>query len=124
MVEFLVRRAFISAVTLLLISVIVFTGVRMIPGDPARVLGGTDADAAGLERFHLVGEEELETRMGRLVTWHLRRPPKPGTYSSQLDIWLAPSMQWYPVQIRNTEANGALTTQTVTQIRVNDATGK
>ena len=42
MVEFLVRRAFVSAVTLLLITVIVFTGVRMIPGDPARVLGGTD----------------------------------------------------------------------------------
>jgi peptide/nickel transport system permease protein len=50
-VEFLVRRAFISAVTLLLITVIVFTGVRMIPGDPARVLGGTDADAAGLEEI-------------------------------------------------------------------------
>ena len=51
MIEFLVRRAFISAVTLLLITVIVFTGVRMIPGDPARVLGGTEADAAGLEEI-------------------------------------------------------------------------
>ena len=51
MVEFLVRRALISAVTLVLISVIVFTGVRMIPGDPARVLAGTDADAAGLEEL-------------------------------------------------------------------------
>src|SRR3989454_8268969 len=28
---------------------IVFTGVRMIPGDPARVIAGTDADAAGIE---------------------------------------------------------------------------
>src|SRR5919108_5213756 len=51
MIEFLVRRAFISAVTLLLISLIVFTGVRMIPGDPARVLAGTDADAAGIEEI-------------------------------------------------------------------------
>ena len=51
MIEFLVRRAFISAVTLFLISLIVFTGVRMIPGDPARVLAGTDADAAGLEEI-------------------------------------------------------------------------
>ena len=51
MFEFLVRRAFISAVTLVLISLIVFTGVRMIPGDPARVLAGTDADAAGLEEI-------------------------------------------------------------------------
>jgi peptide/nickel transport system permease protein len=51
MVEFLVRRAFISAVTLVLISLIVFAGVRAIPGDPARVLAGAEADAAGLEEI-------------------------------------------------------------------------
>src|SRR5258705_13822482 len=49
MFEFLVQRAAISVVTLFLISMVVFTGVRMIPGDPARVLAGTDADAAGIE---------------------------------------------------------------------------
>jgi peptide/nickel transport system permease protein len=47
--EFLVQRAAISVVTLFVISVIVFTGVRMIPGDPARVMAGSEADAAGLE---------------------------------------------------------------------------
>src|SRR5215475_535684 len=51
MLHFLVRRAFISVVTLIVISLIVFTGVRMIPGDPARVMGGTDADPAGLEEI-------------------------------------------------------------------------
>jgi peptide/nickel transport system permease protein len=51
MTDFLVRRALISALTLLLISLIVFAGVRMIPGDPARVLAGTDADAAGLQEI-------------------------------------------------------------------------
>jgi peptide/nickel transport system permease protein len=50
-IEFLVRRAFVSAVTLLIISLIVFTGVRMIPGDPARVLAGTEADEAGIEEI-------------------------------------------------------------------------
>jgi peptide/nickel transport system permease protein len=50
-IEFIVRRAFVSVITLLLISLIVFTGVRMIPGDPARVLAGTDADAAGLDEI-------------------------------------------------------------------------
>ena len=49
MVDFLVQRAAISVVTLLVISMIVFTGVRMMPGDPARVMAGTDADAAGIE---------------------------------------------------------------------------
>jgi peptide/nickel transport system permease protein len=51
LIEFLVRRAFVSAITLVLISLVVFAGVRMIPGDPARVLAGTDADLAGLEEI-------------------------------------------------------------------------
>ena len=49
MFDFLVQRAAISIVTLFVISMIVFTGVRMIPGDPARVLAGTEADTAGVE---------------------------------------------------------------------------
>jgi len=49
--DFLARRIAISAVTFLLITLIVFTGVRMIPGDPARVLAGTDADEAGLQEI-------------------------------------------------------------------------
>ena len=71
---------------------------------------------ATIYRFQLVGEEELETKMGRLVTWRLARPPRPGSYNARLDIWLAPSLDWYPVQIRNTEGSGAVTTQTVTKI--------
>jgi len=46
--DYLVQRLAISVVTLLVISLIVFTGVRMIPGDPARVMAGTEADEAGL----------------------------------------------------------------------------
>ncbi len=51
MLDFLVQRAAISVVTLFVISLVVFTGARMIPGDPARVMAGTDADAAGLEEI-------------------------------------------------------------------------
>ncbi len=51
MLEFLTQRLAISVVTLSVISMIVFTGVRLIPGDPARVMAGTDADAAGLEEI-------------------------------------------------------------------------
>jgi hypothetical protein len=76
---------------------------------------GEDKEAT-IFRFQLVGEDELETRMGRIVTWHLSRPPRPGSYSSRFDIWLAPGLNWYPIQFRNTEASGALTTQTVTKI--------
>ncbi len=51
MLDFLVQRVAISIVTLFLITLIVFTGVRMIPGDPARVMAGTDADEAGLQEI-------------------------------------------------------------------------
>ncbi len=51
MFDFLLQRVAISIVTLILITVIVFTGVRMIPGDPARVMAGTDADEAGLQQI-------------------------------------------------------------------------
>lgn len=72
--------------------------------------------AASLFKFVSLGMEEIESKMGKLKAWHLFRPPLPGSYSSRLDIWLAPDLNWYPVQLRNTEANGAVTTQTVSAI--------
>jgi hypothetical protein len=90
-------------------------------GDPKQlggdidILVGEDRDAS-VFRFQVVGEEAIATRLGRLQTLHLTRPPKPGSYKSRLDIWLAPAYGWLPVQIRNTEASGAVTTQTVNNI--------
>jgi len=46
--EFFIRRLFVSSITLFLISLVVFTGLRLIPGDPARTLAGEDADESGL----------------------------------------------------------------------------
>ena len=90
-------------------------------GDPKQLTGaidifvGEDRDAA-IYRFTVVGQEAIDTKLGTLQTWHLTRPPQPGSYKSRLDIWLAPAHGWYPVQIRNSEANGAVTTQTVNNI--------
>jgi hypothetical protein len=96
--------------------------INQLAGDIDLFVG--EDKEANIFRFVLVGEEEVDTRMGRLVTMHLSRPPKPGTYSSRLDIWLAPSRHWYPVQIRNTEANGAVTTQTVSSITFTEPPGQ
>jgi hypothetical protein len=95
-------------------------------GDPDQLSGdidilvGEDRDAS-VFRFVVLGQEEIQTRLGNMQAWHLSRPPQPGLYSSQLDIWLAPSRNWYPVQIRNTEANGAVTTQKVSNILITDS---
>jgi peptide/nickel transport system permease protein len=95
--EFLVRRAFISAVTLVLVSIIVFAGVRAIPGDPARVLAGAEADDAGLdeirEKYGL--KDSLAVQYLRWVGHALRgdlgvsirtRQPVAGTVATKLPV--------------------------------------
>lgn len=87
------------------------SGVELFVGEEK------DANPFG---FVLVGQETINTPMGPLATWHLARPPRPGAYNSRLDIWLAPAHNWYPVQIRNTESNGSVTTQTIRKILITD----
>lgn len=89
-------------------------------GGGIELLVGDDRDAS-LFGFVLLGQEELDTPLGRLQTWHLSRPPRTGAYGSRLDIWLAPGRGWYPVQIKNIEASGAVTTQTATNIVITEA---
>jgi hypothetical protein len=95
-------------------------------GDPQQLSGnidifvGEDRDASVFS-FMVLGQEQIDTAMGKIATWHLSRPPKPGSYNSRLDLWLAPDYGWYPVQIRNLEASGAVTTQTVNKIVVKNS---
>ena len=90
-------------------------------GDPAQLSGDIEI-FVGEERsgamytFQVVGPEEIDTPLGRLQTVRIARPPKPGSYKSRLDIWLSPAHGWLPVQIRSSEANGAVTTQTANDI--------
>lgn len=76
---------------------------------------------ANLHQFVVVDQETIESKLGNLTAWHIVRPPRPGVYSSRIDIWLAPALNWLPVQIRNTETNGAVTTQTIRQIKPKNA---
>ncbi|WP_449406092.1 DUF3108 domain-containing protein [Massilia phosphatilytica] len=95
-------------------------------GDPKQLSGnidilvGEDRDAS-VFTFTVAGQEQIDTPLGRIATWHLVRPPKPGSYNSRLELWLAPGYGWYPVQIRNVEASGAVTTQTVNNIVIKQA---
>jgi hypothetical protein len=84
------------------------------------ILVGEDRDAS-VFTFTVAGQEQLDTPLGRIATWHLVRPPKPGSYNSRLELWLAPGHGWYPVQIRNVEASGAVTTQTASRIEIKQA---
>ena len=54
----------------------------------------------------VLGQESIEVGRSKLDVWHLQRLPRAGSFDTQVDIWLAPSRDWYPVKLRQTERNG------------------
>ncbi len=89
-------------------------------GPGVAILVGEERDAL-MYRFVVQGRERIETGLGWTATWRLSRVVAPGAYNARLDIWLAPGHDWYPVQLRSTEANGTVTTQTIRKIVVKNA---
>ncbi len=51
MLSYIVRRLLLAVPTLLAVLTVIFLAVRVVPGDPAAVLLGEEADARTLERF-------------------------------------------------------------------------
>lgn len=50
--------------------------------------------------FKVIGRETIKTGVGELEAVHLTRTPPPGSRDQKLDVWLAPSQEWYPARIR------------------------
>lgn len=82
-------------------------------GDSARFVPGAEIDlfVAGVRdaetwRIRVIGQESIALPAGETVAWHLVRVPRAGSYEQQLDIWLAPQRDWYPVRLRYTDSNG------------------
>jgi hypothetical protein len=74
-------------------------------------IGVSVADADGVHplRFDIVGEEEVDTGLGRIKAWHLAQYARPG--EARVDAWLAPAQDWLPVQLRVTRPDGGVATQ-------------
>ncbi|MCV2359809.1 DUF3108 domain-containing protein [Paucibacter sp. TC2R-5] len=53
-----------------------------------------------LWRYEILGEEELQTPMGRLQTWHLKPSKAAGGGDLSAEVWIAPSLQYLPVRLR------------------------
>jgi len=51
-------------------------------------------------RYELLGEEELETPLGPLKTWHLRPTVQDTSGDLKAEVWLAPALQYLPVRLR------------------------
>lgn len=82
-------------------------------GDPSQFQAGKALQVfvAGVRDGELwsiavLGTESIEVGGSMLEAWHLQRLPRAGSYDTRVDIWLAPSREWYPVKLRQTERNG------------------
>lgn len=63
--------------------------------------------------FKVERMESIRTPMGNMNAMHIVKAPPPNSKGQMVDIWLAPSLEWYPVRLRFTEQNGDYVEQTL-----------
>jgi hypothetical protein len=65
--------------------------------------------------YQFEGEETLETKAGKLRSWHIGRSSGKG--EEKIELWLAVDYHYLPVKISNTEEDGTLTERIVTRLQ-------
>lgn len=66
--------------------------------------------------FKVINQEKITTGMGEVEAVHIFRTPPPDDPGQRLDIWLAPSLEWYPIRVRFTDPNNDFVDQTLDKI--------
>lgn len=77
------------------------------------VAGRRDAEAW---IFRVQENTTINTPLGKLASVHLVKKPPPDSQDQQLDIWLAPAQEWYPVRLRFADADGDFVEQSLEKI--------
>ena len=79
------------------------------------VVGPHDADPW---TFRVIGREKVQAgaAIGAVDTVHVLREPPPGSKDQTLDIWLAPSLEWYPVKLRFVDNDRDYVEQTLERV--------
>jgi hypothetical protein len=67
--------------------------------------------------FKVQKREKIPTPAGEMNAVHVSRAAPPDSKDQALDIWLAPTLEWYPVRLRFTDSNGDFIEQTLEQAR-------
>lgn len=88
------------------------TGIAL--SNPDQMRGTVEFEVAGsadfsVVRFAVSGPEQIATPFGALSAWHLTQQAKAGEL--RLEVWLAPALSWYPVQLRTSGPNGMIALQ-------------
>ena len=97
--------------------------VSMVRAAPKKVVPGSNwvmfvAGRRDAENwtFNISANETLATALGQITTVHIIKAPPPDSTDQRLDIWLAPGMEWYPVRITFTDADGEVIQQNLESI--------
>ena len=79
------------------------------------VVGPHDADPWN---FRVIGREKVQAgaAIGEVDAVHVLREPPPGSKDQTLDIWLAPSLEWYPVKLRFVDNDRDYVEQTLEKV--------
>lgn len=77
------------------------------------VAGRRDADTW---TFKVIKKEKLATPLGEIDTVRVEKAPPPDSKDQHLDIWLAPSLEWYPARLRFREDDGDFIEQTLQKV--------
>lgn len=65
-----------------------------------------------------VGERvTTSTALGELTTVHIVKAPPPDSKDQQLELWLAPTLDWYPVRLRFSDADGDFVDQVLESVK-------
>lgn len=67
-------------------------------------------------RFKVIGQEKIKLKQGEVNAVHVSRSPSLDHQGQKLDIWLAPSSDWYPLRLRLSEPDGDFIEQTLDQV--------
>jgi hypothetical protein len=88
---------------------------KFVPGSEWTffVAGRRDAETW---KFTVVQQESIETPLGKLPALHMTKQAPPDSKDQQLDIWLASGMNWYPLRLRFSDADGDFIEQNLEKI--------
>ncbi|WP_010113632.1 DUF3108 domain-containing protein, partial [Burkholderia oklahomensis] len=86
----------------------------LVGGDPDAYRPGVtreffvvDRDSGETWPITTIGDETISTSAGSLDARHFMRLPRRAGDTRRIDIWLAPSLDWLPVRMVQTEPNGS-----------------
>ena len=66
--------------------------------------------------FRVVGHEVISSALGKVDTLHITKLPSAGRKGQTLDLWLAPSLEGYPMKMVYTDDKGLQISQRLTRL--------